>query len=71
MSSTAPSLPKFVVWAPDYTDDGALQRRLAVRPSHLKNIQTLIRQGSLRKLSREICRLTSSTGMEQGLGELS
>ncbi|OJA10531.1 hypothetical protein AZE42_01692 [Rhizopogon vesiculosus] len=48
MSSSMPSLPRFVVWAPDYTDDGALQRRLAVRPSHLENIQALTRQGILR-----------------------
>ncbi|KAG0702981.1 hypothetical protein DFH29DRAFT_770693, partial [Suillus ampliporus] len=39
---------KFVVWAPDYTDDGALQRRMAVRPSHLENIKKLVGQGTLR-----------------------
>ncbi|KAJ8596358.1 hypothetical protein M405DRAFT_871407 [Rhizopogon salebrosus TDB-379] len=48
MSSSTPSLPKFIVWAPDYTDDGALQRRLAVRPSHLENVKTLINQGIIR-----------------------
>ncbi|KAG2033501.1 hypothetical protein BDR03DRAFT_935625 [Suillus americanus] len=47
MSST-PSLPKFIVWAPDYTDEGALQRRLAVRPTHLENIKKLVSQGTLR-----------------------
>jgi len=47
MSST-PSLPKFVVWAPDYTDEGALGRRLAVRPAHLENIKKQISQGVLR-----------------------
>ncbi|KAG2153631.1 uncharacterized protein EDB93DRAFT_1133837 [Suillus bovinus] len=47
MSST-PSLPKFVVWAPDYTDEGALQRRLAVRPAHLENIKNQINRGVLR-----------------------
>ncbi|KAG1777054.1 hypothetical protein EV702DRAFT_1179663 [Suillus placidus] len=47
MSST-PSLPKFIVWAPDYADEGALQRRLAVRPAHLENIKKLISQGILR-----------------------
>ncbi|KAG2052425.1 hypothetical protein BDR06DRAFT_1056962 [Suillus hirtellus] len=41
MSST-PSLPKFVIWAPDYTDEGALERRLAVRPAHLENAKKLI-----------------------------
>ncbi|KAG1765822.1 hypothetical protein EDD22DRAFT_774739 [Suillus occidentalis] len=47
MSST-PSLSKFVVWAPDYADEGALQRRLAVRPAHLENIKKLVSQGILR-----------------------
>ncbi|KIJ67521.1 hypothetical protein HYDPIDRAFT_108348 [Hydnomerulius pinastri MD-312] len=46
--STAPALPRFVVWAPDYTDEGALARRLAVRPSHLENANKLIQQGILR-----------------------
>ncbi|KAG2352899.1 hypothetical protein BDR07DRAFT_1466009, partial [Suillus spraguei] len=27
--STTPSLPKFIVWAPDYSDEGAFQRRMA------------------------------------------
>ncbi|KAG1904380.1 uncharacterized protein F5891DRAFT_1207327 [Suillus fuscotomentosus] len=39
MSST-PSLPKFVVWARDYIDEGALERRLA-------NAKKLISQGIL------------------------
>ncbi|KAG1904379.1 uncharacterized protein F5891DRAFT_42829 [Suillus fuscotomentosus] len=47
MSST-PSLLNFVVWAPDYTDEGALERRLAVRPAHLENAKKLINQGILR-----------------------
>lgn len=50
MSST-PSLSKFIVWAPDYADDGALQRRLAVRPAHLENVKKLVSQGILRKFS--------------------
>jgi hypothetical protein len=50
MSST-PTLPKFIVWAPDYADEGALQRRLAVRPTHLENIKKLVSQGTLRKSS--------------------
>ncbi|KAG1745495.1 uncharacterized protein EDB91DRAFT_1050022 [Suillus paluster] len=52
MSSTQ-SLPKFFVWAPDYTDDGALQRRMAVRPPHLENIKTLAGQGTLRYMTPE------------------
>jgi len=36
MSST-PDFPKFVVYAPDKTDEGAYERRLSVRPQHLEN----------------------------------
>jgi len=37
-----------VLWAPDCTDDGALARRMAVRPAHLENANRLIQQGILR-----------------------
>ncbi|KAI0628384.1 hypothetical protein C8Q77DRAFT_1148165 [Trametes polyzona] len=30
-------MPLFAVYAPDYTDDEAIQRRLAVRQAHLDN----------------------------------
>ncbi|EJF57245.1 hypothetical protein DICSQDRAFT_140489 [Dichomitus squalens LYAD-421 SS1] len=30
-------MPYFAVYAPDYTDDGALERRLKVREEHLAN----------------------------------
>lgn len=40
MSSTAEKF-EFVVYAPDYTDPEALQRRLAVRAQHLAKAQTL------------------------------
>jgi hypothetical protein len=33
--ATNPALHTFVIWAPDYTDDEAFSRRLAVRPQHL------------------------------------
>ena len=46
---SSPPLPKFVVWAPDCTDDGALARRMAVRPAHLENANKLIQQGILRE----------------------
>ncbi|KAF8844621.1 hypothetical protein BDN67DRAFT_942664 [Paxillus ammoniavirescens] len=41
-------LPKFVVWAPDCTDEGALARRLVVRSSHLENANRLTKQGIVR-----------------------
>jgi len=38
-SATATTLHTFVIWAPDYTDEDALNRRLAVREQHLAKIQ--------------------------------
>jgi hypothetical protein len=35
--SSAPTLHRFVVFAPDKTDEGAFERRLSVRPKHLEN----------------------------------
>ena len=35
----------FAVWAPDYTDPDALNRRLAVRPKHFENAKPLINSG--------------------------
>ncbi|KAI0318916.1 hypothetical protein OF83DRAFT_1170680 [Amylostereum chailletii] len=35
----------FLAWCPDYTEEGTLQRRLAVRPQHLAKLQTNIEQG--------------------------
>jgi hypothetical protein len=59
-SSTTTATPpkhKFIVWAPDSTDPGALARRLAVRPAHLVNARELqargvLRASRLRSLSR-------------------
>ncbi|KAJ6454700.1 hypothetical protein C8R45DRAFT_1037749 [Mycena sanguinolenta] len=42
------SLHKFVVYALDKTDEGALERRLAVRPKHLEKASTLISDGVIR-----------------------
>nr|VWO99809.1 Uncharacterized protein [Ganoderma boninense] len=35
--SSAPARQKFIVYAPDMSDEGAFQRRLSVRQSHLDN----------------------------------
>ncbi|KAL4074316.1 hypothetical protein J3A83DRAFT_4091433 [Scleroderma citrinum] len=48
MSSPSDELTQFVLWAPDYIDDGALSRRMAVRAVHLENANKLIQQGILR-----------------------
>ncbi|KAJ3555706.1 hypothetical protein NM688_g2428 [Phlebia brevispora] len=38
----------FAVWAPDYTDPDALNRRLSVRPKHFENAKPLIDKGVMR-----------------------
>ncbi|EGN99624.1 hypothetical protein SERLA73DRAFT_53440 [Serpula lacrymans var. lacrymans S7.3] len=39
---------KFMVWAPDYTDQEALSRRLSVRSRHLEGARNLIGQGIIK-----------------------
>ncbi|KAM5545056.1 hypothetical protein V8D89_001167 [Ganoderma adspersum] len=41
----APARHKFIVYAPDMSDEGALQRRLSVRQSHLDNATAQARNG--------------------------
>lgn len=43
--SSAPPRHKFIVYAPDMTDEGALQRRLSVRPAHLQRAKEEIAKG--------------------------
>ncbi|KAI6169546.1 hypothetical protein EDD17DRAFT_1464103 [Pisolithus thermaeus] len=38
----------YIVWAPDYTDEGALARRMAVRQKHFVTANKLIKQGILK-----------------------
>ncbi|KAF7975068.1 hypothetical protein HWV62_16140 [Athelia sp. TMB] len=49
MSSTespaAPASHYFVVWAPDRTEEGVFEKRLAVRSHHLENMVDLIGKG--------------------------
>jgi len=40
-----------MVYAPDKTDEGALARRLSVRPKHLETAATNISSGYIRALS--------------------
>ncbi|THH20525.1 hypothetical protein EUX98_g8561 [Antrodiella citrinella] len=46
--STAPAKHQFVVWAPDYTDSEALNRRLAVRPQHIQKVIENIKAGIIK-----------------------
>ncbi|KAJ8596360.1 hypothetical protein M405DRAFT_805494 [Rhizopogon salebrosus TDB-379] len=38
----------YMVWAPDYTDEGALGRRMAIRPKHFVGVNKVIKQGVLK-----------------------
>ncbi|OAX39961.1 hypothetical protein K503DRAFT_688553 [Rhizopogon vinicolor AM-OR11-026] len=38
----------YMVWAPDYTDEGALARRMAIRPKHFIDVNKIIKQGVLK-----------------------
>ncbi|KAJ7253711.1 hypothetical protein B0H12DRAFT_1017457 [Mycena haematopus] len=42
------SLHKFLVYAPDKTDEGAVERRLSARPTHLENAAKAISAGLIR-----------------------
>ncbi|KAJ6572081.1 hypothetical protein B0H19DRAFT_935854 [Mycena capillaripes] len=42
------TLPRFFVYAPDKTDEGAVERRLSVRPKHLENAAKNINDGVIR-----------------------
>ena len=39
-------MKQYVITAHDYTDEGALQRRLDVRPSHLEGVKVLKANGN-------------------------
>ncbi|KAH7910117.1 hypothetical protein BJ138DRAFT_1088295 [Hygrophoropsis aurantiaca] len=48
MENCAPKLQKFIVWAPDYTDEGTLELRMSVREAHLGHNQKYIDDGTIR-----------------------
>jgi len=45
MSTSAPTQHLFVIWAPDQSDEGALDRRLAVRERHLEVAKESMKAG--------------------------
>ncbi|KAH9855470.1 hypothetical protein C2E23DRAFT_866627 [Lenzites betulinus] len=45
MSNIAPQRHNFIVYAPDMTDEGALQRRLNVRAKHLERAKVEVANG--------------------------
>ncbi|KAN0090940.1 hypothetical protein V8E55_004506 [Tylopilus felleus] len=47
-SASVPRSHTYLVWAPDYADDGALARRMTVRPRHFITANKLIKQGILK-----------------------
>jgi hypothetical protein len=46
-TETAPTFHHFVVYAPDKTEAGTFEKRLAVRSKHLENVQVLIGNGTI------------------------
>jgi hypothetical protein len=48
---SAPTLHKFLVYAPDKTDEGAFARRMSVRAKHLENAAKAVSEGLIRELS--------------------
>lgn len=44
---SAPTIFKFAIWAPDYSDEECLARRLSVRERHLANAKKLTEAGTL------------------------
>ena len=51
----APARHKFIVYAPDMSDAGALQRRLSVRPAHLEKAAEYIEGGMFSKCDFGAC----------------
>ncbi|KAK7018201.1 YCII domain-containing protein [Favolaschia claudopus] len=47
-TTTTPARHTFFVYAPDKTDEGATERRLAVREQHLANADRDIKNGTIR-----------------------
>ncbi|KAL5521161.1 hypothetical protein ACEPAG_9083 [Sanghuangporus baumii] len=69
MSTDAPANKyQFMVYAPDKTDEGALQRRMSVRQQHLENARNLGADGIL-KFGRALLspESISTPGAEQKL----
>jgi hypothetical protein len=44
-TATTPALHNFVVYAPDKSEEGTFEQRLAVRTKHLENVGVLIGKG--------------------------
>jgi hypothetical protein len=47
MMSNSSTKHLFAVYAPDYTDSGALERRFSVREKHLKDIEVMVDCGAV------------------------
>ncbi|KAF9785785.1 hypothetical protein BJ322DRAFT_1004377 [Thelephora terrestris] len=67
--STSEQLQKhhFMVYAPDSTEPGTLQRRLALRPEHLERINTLRTSGVLKVIGPTLTPESVLPGAEQKL----
>lgn len=59
---SATTLKPFVIWAPDYTDEGAFDRRLAVREKHLATAKDNEAAGYVTSTSHGFVKLYSILG---------
>ncbi len=50
VSSTVPRAQRFLLYAPDKTEEGILARRFQVRPQHLERIHVFLKNGTLSKI---------------------
>lgn len=50
MAESQPNKLPFFVYAPDYTDEEAFNRRLSVREQHIAGVKALNEQGIMSKL---------------------
>ncbi|KAF9651962.1 hypothetical protein BDM02DRAFT_3109693 [Thelephora ganbajun] len=65
MATSASTKHHFMVYAPDRTDSGTVQRRLELRPEHLGRIGTLVKNGALKVLGPTLTPESVLPGAEQ------
>ena len=63
MASSAPNLHKFLVYAPDKTDEGTFQKRLSVRDEHFAAVIPRITSGIVSASSMTLETLSALNGL--------
>lgn len=64
MSSSTLQRYRFIVYALDMTDEGALQRRLSVRPAHLERAREEIAKGVISTSPRSVAARSASRAQD-------